>query len=137
MRLSNKEVRVCFQQMMWDIYQKLAPEVQRILNEVLRKYETENDIEMWLLTVIGMFNIVWKINAGANFDIPKNTEDVYDFVKSSPDYEMLMFWELFEQVDHYRNNGKLQPPEMITVWNIEVARREWREVVRTVLDQIK
>lgn len=133
MRLSHSEIKTAFKVMMWDIYEGLGSEIQQLIREVLIRFEDQGDIEMWLLTVIGLFNIVWQIQPWATFSIPEGTKDIYDFVKSDW-FEITMFHDLFNQVDHYRVNGKLLPPEMIAIWNVEKARTEWRESVKDLLE---
>lgn len=132
MRLSPEEVKTAYKIMMWNIYEKMSSEVQKLARPILIQFENF-DIEMWLLTAIWLFNIIWQIQAWAQFDIPDDVDWIYDFVRSDW-FQMTMMEDLFNQVNYFRNNGKLHPPEMVTIWKIEIARQRWRQAVQTLLD---
>lgn len=134
MRLSSSEVTTALKIMMWDIYEELPFEARSLIREWLLEYEKNWDSAMWLLTVIALYDIVSQKNAGKNITIPDDVVDIYDFVKSEW-FEITMFHDLFNQIDLYRSIWKMHPPEMIVIWQLESAKNNSRERVKTLLGE--
>lgn len=134
MRLSAQEIQTCFNTMMWDMYEEMSPETQKACRELLKNFEDTNDSATWLLEGISLLNIEkYIIEWNQSLDITA-FDSGYDCMSSREGVDFIVYEDLFHQVNFYRTNWKLQPPELYTIWNIEWVRLKWRDAVRELLE---
>ncbi len=126
--LDEIRLQKSFRIMALDIAEILKPYDNRIYTYI--KACLEDDVCLWLLEAIAIYNI-YKNTAKKveNIFHPGRAEDFF-----YQEVDITLFVELYEQVIYYSTNWKLSPPELRTLWNLEMARESGAQALVHILN---
>lgn len=134
---SAADIQLLLKTMLWDIYEKMLASTQKACRPLLKEMEDKWDIGWALLEAIALFNIQSRV-ADDNEDLDIwDAKSAFDFMMSEQSCGFSEYKDIFHQVNHFRNNGKLEPPEMYTMWRVENACQDWRSAIVALLDEYK